>query len=76
MVPQFARIRAFLLRNYLRKWAVLGVLIGIVAGLGAIAFYWAISKMTGLLLGDIAGYHPPMPRGEGGPIDYGLLGLA
>lgn len=59
--------RSRLLGGYLQKWAILGTLIGIVAGLGAIAFFEAIDLSTRLLLGDLAGLHPPMPRGEGVP---------
>lgn len=54
-----------MLGDYLRKWVVLGVLIGVVAGLGAILFYEAIAQSTKLLLGDLAGLHPPLARGEG-----------
>jgi CIC family chloride channel protein len=54
-----------MLSDYLRKWVFLSVLIGIVAGLGAIVFYEAIAQSTKLFLGDIAGVHPPSPRGEG-----------
>ncbi|MEO8457988.1 MAG: chloride channel protein [Chloroflexota bacterium] len=58
-------LRDWLLADYLRKWVFLGVLIGIVAGLGAIVFYEAIAQFTKLFLGDIAGVYPPSPRGEG-----------
>jgi chloride channel protein, CIC family len=53
------------LGGYLRKWVVLGVLIGIVAGLGAIFFYVAIQWATDLFLGRVAGFIPPLPSGEG-----------
>jgi CIC family chloride channel protein len=52
--------------GYLRKWLVLGVSIGIVGGLGAIVFYWALELATHLFLGVLAGYTPPTPAGEGG----------
>lgn len=51
--------------NYLRKWLVLGVLIGVVAGLGAIAFIFALEGCSKLLLETIGGYRPPLPIGEG-----------
>jgi CIC family chloride channel protein len=50
--------------SYLRKWLVVSVLIGIVAGLGAILLYSAIKWVTWALLG-IAGYVPPVAGGEG-----------
>lgn len=60
--------RRRLLGGYLRKWVVLGLLIGIVAGLGAILFYASIQWLTGVFLVRIAGYTPPLPRGEGAPV--------
>jgi CIC family chloride channel protein len=58
-------LRRYLLSDYLRKWVTLGVLIGVVAGIGAILFYYAIDRSVWLFLQQIAGYEPPMPRGEG-----------
>lgn len=51
---------------YLAKWAVLSTVIGVVAGLGAALFFWALQLATDLFLGVVAGYHPPLPLGEGG----------
>ncbi len=51
-------------RNYLGKWTIVGGLIGIVAGLGATAFYYGIQLVTSLLLGGITGFFPPNPAGE------------
>jgi CIC family chloride channel protein len=44
---------------YLRKWTVLSVAIGVVAGLGALALLLGIDFFTTLFLGTIAGYTPP-----------------
>ena len=52
--------------SYLKKWIVLGVVIGAVAGCGAIVFYEALVASTHLFLGVLAGYHVPTPVGEGG----------
>ena len=52
--------------NYLRKWVVLGALIGVVGGIGAIAFYTALELATQFFLGFLGGYTPPSPAGEGG----------
>jgi CIC family chloride channel protein len=60
--------RTRLLEGYLRKWVILGVLIGAVAGLGAILFFSAIDWATRLFLGGIADLTPPLPRGEGVPV--------
>jgi CIC family chloride channel protein len=51
---------------YIRKWLLLGVLIGIVAGLGAVVFYEALHLATHYLLGSLAGYAPATTAGEGG----------
>ncbi len=51
--------------GYLRKWIVLGSLIGVVAGLGAIVFTTALDLATRFFLGTLAGYTPPTPFGEG-----------
>ncbi len=50
---------------YLRKWLVISVLIGIIAGVGSILFYLAIDWATWLFLGQGVGYIPPGPGGEG-----------
>ncbi len=57
--------------GYLRKWLVLGALIGIVAGLGAIAFTEALQWATHFFLGVIGGYTPPAPAGEGATFGSG-----
>ncbi|MES4793063.1 MAG: chloride channel protein, partial [Chloroflexota bacterium] len=51
-------------RRYRSVW--LGLVIGIAAGLGSIAFHELIRFATEHLLGSIAAYHPPEPVGEGG----------
>ena len=52
--------------SYLKKWIVLGVVIGAVAGCGAIVFYEALVVSTHFFLGVLVGYHVPTPIGEGG----------
>jgi len=68
LAQRFATWRVRLLSGYLRKWVTLGVLIGIVAGLGAILFFAAIAWSTRLFLGTIVGLTPPSPGGEGAPV--------
>jgi CIC family chloride channel protein len=51
--------------SYLRRWIVLGVAIGAIAGAGAIVFYRALLLSTHLLLAGLAGYTVPTPYGEG-----------
>ena len=52
--------------GYLQKWLLLGITIGVVAGLGAVVFYLVLKYTSEFLLGYLAGYHFPMPVGEGG----------
>jgi CIC family chloride channel protein len=49
---------------YLRKWTVVSIATGIVAGLGALALIQGIDFFTKLFLVTIAGYTPPLPGGE------------
>jgi len=50
---------------YLRKWLLIGCLVGVVAGLGSIVFSSAITWATKLFLGQGAGFFAPAPVGEG-----------
>lgn len=61
------RLGAWLNRaGYLRKWLILGITIGIIAGLGAVVFYVALEYVGRFLLGYLADYHVPQPKGDGG----------
>lgn len=51
--------------RYLLKWVLISTAIGLIAGLGAIAFYAAIQYATQFFLGTLVGYLPPGPGGEG-----------
>lgn len=57
--------RSFESPRYLLKWLLISTLIGLVAGLGAIAFYASIHFTNDLFLGRLVGYLPPSPAGEG-----------
>src|SRR5437764_13949203 len=57
--------RSFESPRYLLKWLLISTLIGLVAGIGAIAFYAAIHFASGFFLGQLIGYLPPDPAGEG-----------
>lgn len=54
----------FINSSYLGKWVVVGLLIGIVAGIGATVFYYLIQFTTDNFLGRITGFYPPNPAGE------------
>jgi CIC family chloride channel protein len=61
------RLGGFIRRSgYLRKWLILGISIGIIAGLGAVVFYLALDYAGRFLLGYLAGYDIPKPVGDGG----------
>lgn len=62
-----APIAAFVRNSgYLRKWLILGISIGIIAGLGAVLFYLALDYAGQFLLGYLGGYDIPKPMGDGG----------
>ena len=52
--------------GYLRKWLILGVSIGIIAGLGAVVFFLALKYAGEFLLGTLGGYQQPQAIGDGG----------
>ncbi len=51
---------------YLAKWIVLGIVIGAIAGLGAIVLHECLRLATAVLLGRVAGYQPPSVAADGG----------
>ncbi|WP_319452686.1 MULTISPECIES: chloride channel protein [unclassified Mycobacterium] len=52
--------------GYLRKWLILGIAIGVIAGLGAVLFYLALDYTGRFLLGYLGGYDAPTAVGDGG----------
>ncbi|MCV7422629.1 chloride channel protein [Mycobacterium yunnanensis] len=60
--------------GYLRKWLILGIAIGVIAGLGAVVFYLALEYAGEFLLGDLGGYRPPAAAAEGG--ERGSIGFS
>ncbi|PIQ83130.1 MAG: chloride channel protein [Candidatus Omnitrophica bacterium CG11_big_fil_rev_8_21_14_0_20_64_10] len=46
------------------RWLLLCTLVGVVAGLAAIAFYWMLAFAERIFLDGWAGYRPPGPGGE------------
>ena len=66
-LPSLRDLRTRIRRaSYLRKWVLLGALIGVIGGVGATVFTLALDLGTKLFLGLLAGYAPPSPVGEGG----------
>ena len=52
--------------EYLKKWLLIGVIVGVVAGFGAIAFYSLLQMTTHYFLGRGADFYPPQAGFEGG----------
>ena len=52
--------------TYTQKWLVLGTVVGIIAGFGAVVFYEALRLATYVFLQVLAGYRVPLPASEGG----------
>ena len=59
--------------SYFRKWILIGFVLGIVAGLGALALYLGVAFFTDLFLVSGAGYIPPVPGGLNGNMSYVLI---
>jgi chloride channel protein, CIC family len=51
--------------SYLQKWICLGAAIGVIAGLGAVAFYELLKVSTWFFLHLLVAYTVPLARGEG-----------
>lgn len=54
------------LNGYTRTWLVLGIAIGVIAGLGAVVFLVILQWTGRLLLEGLGGYTPPQASGDGG----------
>ncbi|MFQ5670676.1 MAG: chloride channel protein [Acidobacteriota bacterium] len=48
----------------LGRWIILGGLVGLVAGLGAIAFHFLCTYTLSVVVEGLAGFRPPVPAGE------------
>ncbi|MCD6352688.1 MAG: chloride channel protein [Proteobacteria bacterium] len=46
------------------KWLFYGLLIGVVAGLGAVLFFYLLKVSQHFFLNIMGGYYPPLPAGE------------
>lgn len=56
--------------TFLRKWGLIGSLVGIGAGAGALALMWCTHLISQGVLVHIVGHAPPQPGGEGGSSQY------
>lgn len=59
------RLGAFIQSSgYVRKWLILGIAIGVIAGVGAVVFYQLLKYAGEFLLGYLADYRIPTPVGR------------
>jgi len=56
--------------SYFRKWIIIGFLLGVVAGLGAIALFLSVEFFTVIFLQIGTGYSPPLPGGFQDTLSY------
>jgi len=47
--------------TYLKKWTIIGMIVGLLSGGMTIIFYISIQMISGFFLGSLAGYTPPAP---------------
>ena len=59
IMHELVRTRDWVVAGYIRKWIVIGSLIGVVAGLGSLLLYIAIDFFTNTMLFGISGFLPP-----------------
>lgn len=67
------RFKEKFLSGQVGMWVVLGILVGVSAGVGSLVLYNLIKLFTYLMLTGISGFNPPIPGGEGGNTTY-LIG--
>jgi len=71
--PQTRVARWLASATFAQKWLVLGTMVGIIAGLGAVVFYDALRLASYVFLQVIAGYQVPEPISEGGRLASGHI---
>jgi CIC family chloride channel protein len=57
---------------YYIKWFILGIIVGVVAGLSALTFYFTLKFMEYLFMVKLIAFKLPLPLGEGGSLNYVL----
>ncbi|MEM3186134.1 MAG: chloride channel protein [Conexivisphaerales archaeon] len=70
MTNRFSISSRFLSLPYLEKWMILGIVLGVISGLGALVFYFSIRATEFLFLDRFVGMQVPRPIGEGGSLQY------
>lgn len=57
---------------YFQRWLILAVIIGVIAGLGALLFYYSIIFFSHVFIGMLLGITLPSPIGEGGNLTFSV----
>ena len=65
-----SKMRKLLLSRSTAKWVVVGIFIGIIAGVGSLALYFSIKLVTDYLLVPLTGFTPPVSGVSGGVPNY------
>ncbi len=68
------RLEKSLNMEYMGKWLSYGALIGIVTCVCSVIFYLGLNYCSSIILGDIAGFHPPLPGGESSGHEFSMDG--
>ncbi len=61
--------------SYFEKWALIGLLVGIIAGLSSMAVFYALRVVEYIFLVKGAGISLPVPIGEGGSVVFSYTAL-
>ncbi len=57
---------------YFQRWFIIASIIGIIAGLGALLFYYAIIFFSYIFMGLFLGISLPLPLGEGSYLNFAI----
>ena len=61
--------------EYMGKWLFYGALVGTATGFASVIFYLGLNYCSSFLLGDMAGFHPPLPGGESSGHESSVNGM-
>ncbi|MEM0155667.1 MAG: hypothetical protein QW597_03585, partial [Thermoplasmataceae archaeon] len=76
MKKDFAlQIDNFIAKGSIRKWVIVGILIGLMAGVGSYILYYGIEFFTTLLSTDISGFTPPSTGNSPAVLNYVISGF-
>ena len=68
-------MKAFKDLKYFSRWSILGILIGIISGFGAVGFFYLLQLSSAFFLGYIGGYTPLEAGGEINPFSFSSLSV-